>query len=889
MIRFLRRAVVGLALAAPLGAQPAPPLVASTGGAADVALVRAGRAAPVWYDSSDAAVVGVAARLFADDVRRVTGARPDVVRGEARLTGPAVIVGTLGSSRVVDALAASGKLDVSAVRGRWETFVIATVADPLPGVPRAVVIAGSDRRGTAYGVLELSQQIGVSPWVWWADVAPAHRDALFVRAGAVKMGPPSVKYRGIFLNDEDWGLQPWAARTFEPETGDVGPKTYARIFELLLRLKANTVWPAMHPSTKAFNLDPRNRLVADSFGIVMGSSHAEPMLRNNVGEWTAPAGDYDYHKNPAGVLQYWEQRVAENGRFENVYTLGMRGIHDSGMQGGGTTAEKVALLERIFADQRALLAKHVNPDVTRVAQAFTPYKEVLPLYRAGLKVPDDVTIVWPDDNFGYLRTLPNASERARGGGSGVYYHLSYLGAPLSYLWLYTTPPALVWEEMSKAYDYGARTLWIANVGDLKPAEIGIDLFMQLGWDAGRWRRENVSSFLADWAARQFGAPNGPEIAGILAEHFRLAYQRRPEHLQWWLPGQGVRSNRDLVSPLTESEVWARLGAYDALVKRVDAAERAMPAPLRDAFFELVAYPVRGAALANARYFYAEMYAAQRSESTHDRGPSAAGAFAARARAADARLVELTRHFNEEVAGGKWRNMVALEPPDNQWRTMRIAPLPLPSAGLAAADTTLPARYQALLRPPAPVDTTTGATFVETDGVVAMEAEHFTARVDRGDVGWRTIPGLGRTGSSVAIFPTTAPSVATDALVTAAPRLEYRVDVRTAGAATVAVNLVPTFPVVDGGSLRVAVGLDDAPPQMISVDAVVDSRAWAQGVLDNTIVGTTKLDVPRAGAHVLKLYMVDPGVVVDRMVLDLGGLRPSWLGPPETGAGARRSP
>ncbi|AHG93397.1 hypothetical protein J421_5862 (plasmid) [Gemmatirosa kalamazoonensis] len=866
----------------------APPIVATTGGATDVALVRGGRAAAVWYDPADAAVVGVAAHLFADDVARVAGVRPVVARGDARLTGAAVIVGTLGHSRLVDALVAAGKLDVRGVRGQWESFVVTIVADAAPGVPRAVVVAGSDRRGTAFGVLELSRQIGVSPWVWWSDVAPAHRDALFVRAGAVTMGPPSVKYRGIFLNDEDWGLQPWAARTFEPETGDVGPKTYARVFELLLRLKANMLWPAMHPSTKAFNLDPRNRLVADSFAIVMGSSHAEPMLRNNVGEWTAPAADYDYSRNPAGVAKYWEERVAANGKFENVYTLGMRGIHDSGIRGASTTAGQVALLERIFADQRALLAKHVNPDVTRVAQAFTPYKEVLPVYRAGLKVPDDVTIVWPDDNFGYVRAFPTPDEQRRTGGSGVYYHLSYLGAPLSYLWLYTTPPALVWEEMSKAYDHGARTEWIANVGDLKPAEIGIDLFLQMAWDARRWTRETIATYLGDWAVAQFGAPNAPEIAGILAEHFRLAYQRRPEHLQWWLPGDGVRSNRDLVSPLTEAEVWDRLAAYDALVRRLTVVERTIPARLRDAFFELVAYPVRGAALANARYFYAELYAQQRADATHDRDTDVAGVFAARARAADARLVELTRHYNEEVAGGKWRGMVALEPPDNQWRTMRIAPLPLPAASLAAADTTLPARYQAMLRAPrAPDDAASdgvpNGTFSERGRVVSIEAEHYTARVDRGVVGWRVVPGLGRTGSSVAVFPTTAPSVEPGAAATAAPRLEYRMDVRTAGTATLTVQLVPTFPIVDGRGLRLAVGLDDAPPQPLVVDASVDSRAWARGVLDNTISGAVTLEVPNAGAHVLKLYMVDPGVVVDRLVLDLGGLRPSWLGPVETDA------
>ena len=431
----------------------------------DFPLVGGGRAADVVHAAEDAAVVGVAARDFAADVGRVTGRKPEV-RTEVAPGRPAVLAGTLDHSALIDGLVKAGKLEVGGLRGQWESYLITTVADPLPGVPRALVVAGSDRRGTAYGLFELSRAIGVSPWTWWADVAPQKHAELHVAAGARRFGPPSVKYRGIFINDEDWGLQPWAAQTFAPAEGGIGPQVYARIFELLLRLKANTLWPAMHACTKAFNTFPEDARLADRYGIVMGSSHAEPMLRNNVGEWTAPHEDYNYVTNRAGVLRYWEERVAANGAFENIYTLGMRGIHDSPIVGPKTDAERVAALERIFADQRALLVKYVNPDITRVPQAFTPYKEVLPLYREGLRVPDDVTIVWPDDNFGYIRQFPTAADRHRAGGFGVYYHVSYLGSPLSYLWICTTPPALIWEEMTKAYEHGADRIWILKVGDL---------------------------------------------------------------------------------------------------------------------------------------------------------------------------------------------------------------------------------------------------------------------------------------------------------------------------------------------------------------------------------------------------------------------------------------
>jgi hypothetical protein len=731
-------------------------------------------------------------------------------------------------------------------------------------VDQALVIAGSDRRGTIYGIYEVSASIGVSPWYWWADVPVTKRPALAIRAGAHRQGPPSVKYRGIFLNDEDWGLQPWAAKTFDPALGDIGPKTYARIFELLLRLKANTLWPAMHACTKAFNLYPQNKQLADEYAIVMGSSHAEPMLRDNVTEWTAPPEDYNYVTNREGVRAYWEQRVQENGRFENIYTLGMRGIHDSAMQGPKTNAERIRALEQIFADQRALLAKHVNADVTQVPQAFTPYKEVLDTYRAGLPVPDDVTLVWPDDNFGYIRHFPTAEEQQRRGGSGVYYHLSYLGSPLSYLWLCTTPPALVWEEMSKAYDYGARTIWIANVGDLKPAEIGTEFFLQMAWDIHRWRRGNLSGFLAEWAAREFGAEHAQEIAGIMDQYYRLNFQRKPEHLQWWPPNESPRP-----SPFTAEETRQRLEALAQLCTRVDRLEASLPAAAKDAYYELVAYPVRGTALANERYFSGELSALHTAAGRTD-----APELARQAEVADARLKEATRVFNEQIAGGKWRRILALEPADDQWRRIRIAPWALPRLAPAQKAAENPASTPA--RAPAGFD-----GFVETDGVVSIEAEHYTEKVDRRGAGWEVIPGLGRTGDAMAVFPTTATSIEPAQLTTEAPRLEYRVYLSTMGEITVAMNLLPTQPILTGNGLRLAVALDDQSPQLVGAGAEVGSPEWSQSVLNEVLTATVRLRVSAAGAHVLKIYMVDAGVVLDKIVIDCGGLKPSYLGPPET--------
>jgi hypothetical protein len=783
-----------------------------------------------------------------------------------------------------------------------------------------------------------------------------------------------VKYRGVFLNDEDWGLQPWAAKTFEPETGDIGPKTYARLFELLLRLKANTVWPAMHESTRAFNADPRNRETADDYAIVMGSSHAEPMLRNNVSEWKAKPEEYNYLTNPEGVRRYWEERVRVNGPFENLYTLGMRGIHDSAMQGPKTSAERIRLLEQIFADQRALLARYVSTDVTQVPQVFVPYKEVLADYRRGLKVPEDVTVVYTDDNFGYVRSFPTAEERARPGGFGVYYHVSYLGRPLSYLWLETTPPALVWEEMSKAYANGARRFWVLNVGDLKPAEIATEFFMQMAWDASRWRRERLRDFLREWASREFGRGVAEEMADVLDEYYRLGFARKPEHLQWHMPGEPYVPS-DLTHDDYGDEAQARLDAYDSLAARVSRLSPSIPSGLRDAYYELVAYPVRGAAFANRRVFAAEKAARCRLQ-----GRASAAEWARRAGEAERLLEDEARFYNEKLARGKWRHIMTREMKPGQWASMRSTPPPVLSfpealkapeaAGLGVAvegrqeplrederDAALPAldvytrgtrfidifdkgrapspwvararedwiklsRVRGDLREdarvlvsvdwerapkggrftgsveiegagarrtvkvpvfnpasPRPVDL---KGFVESGGAVSIEAEHFTSKTDRAGAAWQVITGLGRTGDSAAVFPEDAPSVEPPRAAREAPALGYDLYLFNAGEFELTFYLVPTHPVRDARGLRFAYGFDGAEPREVAADAGVEvtSKEWAQNVLNATTkVGTTvKLG---AGAHVLRIYMTDPGVVLDKIVLNTGGLRPSYLGPPET--------
>ncbi len=984
----------------------------------DFKLAQGTQLANVFVAPEDFKVVQSAGQLFTEDVQRVTGHQPALVTAAAKLTGPAVIVGTLGKSPLIDQLAAAGKFDAKQIQGQWESYLITTVANPLPGVDSALVIAGSDRRGTAYGVFEVSRAIGVSPWYWWADVTPDHHDNLFIAAGTQKFGPPSVKYRGIFINDEDWGMNPWASKTFEPEDNGlgqkfaplvhpppsageataeakintIGPKTYAKIFELLLRLKANTLWPAMHEVSAPFNFVPGNAQMADDYGIVMGSSHAEPMLRDNVNEW--PHDDqpaYDFVTNPEGVTKYWEERVQSNGKFESIYTIGMRGIHDSAIQlPRGTNA--VQALEDIFSVQRGLFAKYVNPDPAKVPQIFCPYKEVLALFLSNLVVPPDVTVVFPDDNFGYVRYLPTPEQvAARPGGFGIYYHISYLGAPYSYVWLNTTPPALIWEEMSKAYDHGIRNLWILNVGDLKPGEVGIDFFMQMAWNEKKWNLQTLPDYLKQWAALQFGSAHADQIAALMEQYYHLGYQRKPEELDWSLRGDPERLSDfakmdygDKAANIPD-ETRTRIVEYAKLGQVADAIGKTLPPDKQAAFFELVDYPIDGSDYGNQRFFYNEL-----TEYSMGQGIAviANGANATLAQPAD-ELTSLTDYYNNDLENGKWKLMMPddllqrdrsyrvplLRPPtgladfqpavtpgigvliegrDEQLQVGETASLPLmdpytadngkrfitvydkggvraPWTAKASADwiklsetsdaanSTTPTADAVWVtidwaKAPTGADVSGNVVvsdgkntftvkvpvynpaevrpaqlagyFVESDHVVSMEAQHYSAKVDKPGAAWEAIPGLGRTGDAVGVFPTTAPSVELANVVADAPAMEYKFYMFSTGNVTIHYNLIPTQPIKYGSGLRFAVAIDNGPPQLVDITAGTGaesgtSTAWQRNVMDNTTTATTSAAITTAGAHTLKIYMIDPGVLLEKIVIDAGGLRPSYLGPPET--------
>lgn len=940
-------------------------------------LVANGKASRIYTDPSDAEVVRIAANAFKNDVKLVTGLTPEPTSLQTAL--PQVLIGTIGQSKLIDQLIANKKIKVDQLKGKWESFEIAVVNNPFPDVKQALVIAGSDPRGTAFGVFELSKRIGVLPFSWWADINPTQQKEIFIK-GDVISRPPSVKYRGIFLNDEDWGLQPWAAKTFEPETGDIGPKTYAKIFELLLRLKANLIWPAMHPSTKAFYSYPGNKKVAADYAIVVGSSHAEPMLRNNVGEWNKSMGDFNYITNREKIYNYWESRVKESKGNDAIYTLGMRGVHDSGMEGVKSVKEAVPLLEKIIGEQRDMLKKHVNTDVAAIPQVFTVYKEVLDIYDANIKLPDDITVVWPDDNYGYIQRLNNEKENKRSGGSGVYYHASYWGRPHDYLWLSSTHPGLIREEMMKAYQTGSDRLWVLNVGDIKPLEYNMEMFMDMAYRADPFKNSSYTQkHLENWVATIFGPDKAGKISSTLWKYYQLAFERRPEFMGW---SQTEPTTQTKYSDYNHfyygDEAQRRIDSYEKLVGDVRTLRSQISSKDADAFYQLVYYPVVGASLMNKKFLYRDkawLYTQQNRASAAD--------YAKLSKQAYEDIKSETEYYNTQLAAGKWNHMMSMEPRSlpvykepvlpaitiNKADVWSIAP-----EGFVSKDSSLVSKGSSQFVLPAfnrlsnkkyfidiflsddktlnwtsradswiklsqtsgtlspetgkresriwvSVDwnkvqrsgrqngkisfTANGKTmivnvgannavspqlagfkgFVEDNGYISINASNFNRKSDKQDLGWSVVEGLGHTNKTLMALPFEGiklPALENpESLKSSAPFVEYDFYSLTPGKPSFNIYALPTHPVNTDYRMRYAISVDNGPVTMVDIKTVGRSEEWKQNVLRNSAIRKIESRLINPGKHSLRIYMVDPGVILDRVVIDLGGFKKSYSAVPET--------
>jgi Glycosyl hydrolase family 67 N-terminus. len=760
--------------------------------------------ATIYYDAKDAKVVKIAAEAFSNDIKLISGNALSLSQSVPK--GICIIVGTIGHSTMIDDFVKKGDLDISSIVNSKERFIIKTIVGKSR---KLLVIAGSDRRGTAYGVFHLSGLMGVSPFVWWADVLPEQHQSIFV-SGEYTSKSPSVEYRGIFINDEDWGLQPWAAKHCDTDIKDIGPKTYAKIFELLLRLKANFIWPAMHPCTKAFYYYKENPKVADDYAIVVGGSHCEPLLRNNVFEWSEnfeheyghKPGEWRYDLNRNEIYKYWNDRVKESVNYESVFTVGMRGVHDGSMPGPKDIMAKKTLLEKVIEDQREILSHNFNKPADRIPQIFVPYKEVLSIYQKGMKLPDDVTIIWPDDNHGYIRQLPNEEEQKRSGGHGVYYHLSYWGAPADYLWLSSISPALISYEMNKAYSYGAKRLWVFNVGDIKPAETELQYCMDMAWDIDKCSPENTRSYLQQWAASVFGRETANEIASIKLEYYNLAASAKPEHLN--------------AVNFTKAEAMKRLTRYAALARKTDSLQTAMPSRLKNAYNELIWYPVHGAMLMNEKILLA---LESRLVSTTDHSRSLL--LAKQARQAFDSIRIITDYYNREIANGKWNGIMSWHP-----RNQKVFEMPP-----VVSDSTIQAKTDWLPQPE-----------------LIIEAEQL-ARPVHGTLRQHClIEGLG---------------ICEKGLVTCdSSNIEYPLLLQP-GNYRIVVKWLPTFDVSEKKQLNYTIAIDKEQKQTVNIHADADTGIWKENVLNGYSKGETQHTIT-ASKSILTLKPLNNNMVLSRI-------------------------
>lgn len=526
--------------------------------------------APIVVEDTASPGVKRAANTVREDIFRVAGQRPDLASVLPR-SEQIVLVAEIGKSALLSQLVSEGKVDISELEGRWDGYLIHHIRSPFAGVSEAWVIVGANRRGAMYGLYDLSETIGVSPWYWWADVPVTKRKQLVFKSGTRVLDFPKVKYRGIFLNDEAPALTNWVHEKY----GGYNAQFYENVFELLLRLKANFLWPAMWNNAFADD-DPQNPVLAHEMGIVMSNSHHEPMMRADK-EWNRYGeGAWEYSTNPENLYKFWQQGAERHKNLESIFTLGMRGQEDTPMSEG----QNVALLETIVADQRQILDDTFDKPLSEVPQVWALYKEVQGFYERGMRVPEDVTLLWTDDNFGNIRRFPTAEERDRKGGAGVYYHFDYVGDPRSYRWINTVPLGKVYEQMSMAWEYGAREIWITNVGDLKPMELPIDFFLSMAWDPEAFDGQSAEQFTRDWAAQQFGEPHAETVASILNTYTLHNGRRKPEAIT---PETYSLTHYDEARRISD---WLGEAA-----QQTEALQKALPEEFQSAFFQLVGYPL----------------------------------------------------------------------------------------------------------------------------------------------------------------------------------------------------------------------------------------------------------------------------------------------------------
>ena len=913
--------------------------ISFTNGAGYFAVSANGASTTLYTSDTEFPGVVLAVKSLQNDIKSVANSSPGIINkigAEKQL----IIIGTIGKNRLIDKMIKQGKINAGSIIGKWEAHITQVVDNPAPGIKKALVIVGSDKRGTIYGIYDLSAQMGVSPWYWWADVPVPHHDNLFITPGKYVEKGPAVKYRGIFINDEAPAFSGWAKEKF----GGVNHLVYEKMFELILRLKGNYLWPAMWGN--AFNDDDKlNPVLADKYSIVMGTSHHEPMDRAQQ-EWKRyGSGAWNYETNGPVLRDFWRKGIENMGSKETIVTVGMRGDGDMPM----TEGSNIALLEKIVKDQRQIIAGVTGKDAAQTPQMWALYKEVQAYYDKGMRVPDDVTLLLCDDNWGNIRKLPKLGTPARKGGYGIYYHFDYVGDPRNYKWVNTNQISKTWEQMHLAYEYNARQVWIVNVGDLKPMEFPISFFLDYAWSPDKWPANSLNKYTRQWAAQQFGTAHSAEIARILNLYTKYNSRRKPELL-----------NDSTYSLVNYNEFKNVVKEYENLRATATRLSAKLPEQFKDAYYQLVLHPVEACANLYEMYYYTaknKLYATQQRAATN--------AMADSARKCYERDSLISNYYNKIMANGKWNHMMDQthigytywqQPEHNKLPDLKTIQLPaepqmgvsIDGAGLLQTKQLLSLfegekqnhyieifnkgrgsfDYKVLLKAnyitiglakgniideqqlwvnvdwkKAPkgiskvpviiegnnqkvvlevlINKTLPAHasgFYEENGIISIEAEHYAKVVGNKNVAWIIIPGYGRTLSGVMPAPVTAKSQIPDGN---GPHLEYTINLSDTGRVEVEAYISPAIDFTNTHGLRYAVSIDSEQPKVININADQSLKAWSSDVSNNIKKLTSIHRIGKPGRHVLKYWMIDPGVVLQKFVIDCGGEKSSYLGPPES--------
>ena len=806
--------------------------------------------ASIVVDKNDFILVKKAAALLQQDIEAVTGKKIPILETVNSAAKNNIIIGSITNCTIIKLLDAANKLNITGIKNKWEAYQIKTLDNNL-------IIAGSDRRGTAYGVLELSKQIGVSPWYWWADVPVKKQTALYINTKIIITDSPKVKYRGIFINDEAPALSSWTKEKF----GGFNHKFYEKVFELMLRLKSNYIWPAMWGNA-FYDDDSLNIKSADEYGIVIGTSHHEPLMRAHD-EWRRYGNKkkWNYDSTATDLKAFWKAGI-KRATNEKIVTVGMRGDGDEPMSRETATA----LLEKIVKDQREIIADVTGKPANETPQLWALYKEVQEYYEKGMRVPDDVTLLLCDDNWGNIRKLPAVDENSRNGGYGIYYHFDYVGDPRNYKWLNTNQLPRIWEQMNLAWQYNAKQIWIVNVGDIKPMEIPISFFLDYAWNPEKIDAKDIQIYTENWTAAQFGNKYAKDIASIIEQYTKFNARCKPELL-----------NAETYS-LNYNEWGTVVSNYNNLLKKAEAINNLLPKNYRDAYFQLVLHPVKACANINEMYYNVALNKhayKNKWKTTNDYANKVKQNYY------NDSLITMAYH---KLNGGKWNGMMSQTHIGyTYWQQPEVQKMPKvlylsPDAVLKEND-----KQVAILQKAKVPDNAAGNVFYEEEGKgVSIEADHFTRQKNSNGISWKVLPDLGKTGSAITSFPVTAKQQTAG---NNTPYLAYDFYTFSKGEFSVNAFFSPTlnFHNTKEG-LQYAISVDDETPQIISINKrniIANNSEWNKWVADNIIIKASKHKIIEPGKHTLFYWMVDAGVVLQKLVIDFGQTKPSYLGPPET--------